>query len=228
MAPNLPRKHDKYLLTFIRESMSNFKRTGALMPSSPFLAKKLALAMSNRSFLDGPAEILEAGPGTGALTTEIVKHLRPGDHVTLCEINSCFVRHLANRLIEDDALAPWAHQITIHHGPVEELGAVSYYDHIVSGLPFNNFSPLLVRQIFEAFMSAAKPSGTISFFEYIGIRKLKAPFLSDEERDRLDEVEAILEEFMERGERQMTLLNLPPAWACTMRTPMLVPVGAVA
>ena len=78
-------------------------------------------------------------------------------------------------------------------------------------------------------MVAAKPSGTISFFEYVGIRKLKAPFLSDLERARLNEVESIIEEYMGRGKRHMTLLNLPPAWACTLQAPRLaVPVGAVA
>jgi len=196
------------------------------MPSSPWLARKLALPVSDRSLCDEPVEILEAGPGTGALTTEIVRHLRPGDHLTLCEINSCFVRHLENRLMHDPALSPWAHQITIHHGPVEEIGLESHFDHIISGLPFNNFSPELVRKIFDAFLCAAKPLGTISFFEYVGIRKLKAPFLSERERQRLNEVENIIEEFMGRGERQMALLNLPPAWACVVRAPMNSPVEA--
>lgn len=193
------------------------------MPSSPWLAKKLAMAMANRDNAGAPIEILEAGPGTGALTTEIVRHLNPGDHLTLCEINSCFVKHLEDKLLQDESLAPWAHQITIHHGAVEDLGAECHFDHIISGLPFNNFPPDLVRKIFDAFMVAAKPSGTISFFEYIGIRRLKAPFLSDEERERLDEVESILGEYMERGERRMTLLNLPPAWACMLRAPTAAP-----
>lgn len=222
-------KLNDFLLTFIRESLANFKRTGALLPSSPWLAKRLAMPVSLCHRGDMPLQILEAGPGTGALTTEIVRHLRPGDHLTLCEINSCFVRHLKERLIHDEALSPWAHQISIHHGPVEEIGAEYYFDHIISGLPFNNFPPDLVRQIFAAFMLAAKPSGTVSFFEYVGIRKLKAPFLSDVERERLDEVESIIEEFMGRGERHMTLLNLPPAWACTVHMPRApATVGAVA
>jgi phospholipid N-methyltransferase len=208
------------LLTFIRESLTNFQRTGAVIPSSPWLAKKLAAPISDRASHAPPVQILEAGPGTGALTTEIVRHLHPGDHLTLCEINSCFVKHLENRLLQDPALAPWAHQITIHHGPVEDLGHEAYFDHIVSGLPFNNFPPDLVRKIFDAFLSAAKPSATISFFEYVGIRKLKAPFLSEKERARLNEVESIIESFMDCGERHMALLNFPPAWACMVRTPV--------
>lgn len=199
------------------------------MPSSPWLARRLARPVSLGERNGQPLQILEAGPGTGALTTEIASHLQAGDHLTLCEINSCFVRHLKERLLHDETLSPWADQITIHHGPVEDIGLESHFDHIISGLPFNNFPPELVRQIFESFMAAAKPSATISFFEYVGIRKLKAPFLSVEERDRLNEVEAIIEEYMGRGERHMTLLNLPPAWACTVRASNVdASVGAVA
>lgn len=217
------------MLTFLRESLLNFRCTGAVLPSSPWLAKRLALQISSRREAGVPLHILEAGPGTGALTTEIVKHLQPGDQLTLCEINTCFVRHLNERLANDSALAPWANQVTIHHSAVEEMGAVNEFDHVISGLPFNNFPPHLVRAVFEAFMQGVKPSGTISFFEYVGIRKLKAPFLNDEERERLDEVEAIIKEYMDFGERRMTLLNLPPAWACTLTTPCMdATAGAVA
>lgn len=209
------------MLTFLRESLANFQRTGAVLPSSPWLARRLAKQIASKRECGEPQQILEAGPGTGALTTEIVRHLRPGDHLTLCEINACFVRHLKDRLENDAALAPWAHQVSIHHGPVEDLGAEYYFDHIISGLPFNNFPPDLVRKIFEAFMLAAKPSGTVSFFEYVGIRRLKAPFLSEVERERLNEVEAIIEEYMGTGQRHMTLLNVPPAWACTLTAPMV-------
>lgn len=211
------------MLTFIRESLSNFQRTGALVPSSPWLARKLAEPISGHSQHLAPVNILEAGPGTGALTTEIVRHLRPGDHLTLCEINSCFVKHLENRLFQDPALAPWAHQVTIHHGPVEDLGLEDHFDHIISGLPFNNFTPDLVRRIFQSFIQSAKPTGTISFFEYVWIRRLKAPFLSAAERNRLNEVEDIIEDFMRRGEREISFLNLPPAWACTVRANVETP-----
>ena len=207
------------MLTFIRESLTNFQRTGALVPSSPWLAKKLAEPISTGREHGQCVNILEAGPGTGALTTEIVRHLKPGDHLTLAEINSCFVKHLENRLLQDPALSPWAHQITIHHGPVEEIGLSRHFDFIVSGLPFNNFTPELVQQIFNSFLEAAKPAGTISFFEYVGIRRLALPFLSDKEKERLNAVEDIIEEFMNRGEREVALLNFPPAWACRIKAP---------
>jgi phospholipid N-methyltransferase len=182
------------------------------VPSSRFLARALAAPLG---CCDGhkPRQILEAGPGTGALTVEIVRQLQPEDHLTLCEINACFVKHLEDRLLNDPMLSPWKKQVSIHHGPVEDLNQPATFDHIISGLPFNNFPPDLVRQIFHSFFQTAKPGGTVSFFEYVGIRRLKAPFLESDERSRLDEVESILGEIMAHGERSLTLLNVPPAWS---------------
>ena len=43
------------------------------------------------------------------------------------------------------------------------------------------------------------------------------------------EVEAIIKQYMDYGERRMTLLNLPPAWACTLTIPgMETAAGAIA
>src|SRR5262249_15425558 len=158
------------LLTFIRHTMRNFHHTGAVAPSSQWLARALAEPLAERPEDGSPIEVLEAGPGTGALTLEIVPHLRRGDHLTLCEINSEFIRHLERRFRHDPKLKPWRSQVTIHYGPVEELDAPQRFHHIVSGLPLNNFDPELVRKIFIAFEEMLKPSGTVNFFEYVGIR----------------------------------------------------------
>lgn len=205
------------MITFLKHTLDNFYHTGAVAPSSPWLARALTAPLSRRG--NGPIQVLEAGPGTGALTTEIVQYLRPGDHLTLCEINACFVSHLEERFREDPELKPWARQITIHHGPVEELHAIERYDHIVSGLPFNNFDPDLVRHIFQSFERAVRPGGTVSFFEYAGIRSFKAHFCSEEERQRLREVEEVIAEMIgcHRHHRRLVLFNFPPAWACTLK-----------
>lgn len=44
-----------------------------------------------------PRRILEVGPGTGAITAEIVRHLRPGDRFDIVEINADFVAYLGQR-----------------------------------------------------------------------------------------------------------------------------------
>ena len=46
-------------------------------------------------------EILEVGPGTGAVTARLVQLLRPGDHLTLVELNDDFVQHLNERFASE-------------------------------------------------------------------------------------------------------------------------------
>lgn len=189
------------------------------MPSSPWLAKALAEPLDQCRPAEGPMHVLEAGPGTGALTVEIVQQLRPGDHLTLCEISDEFVRHLERRFRKDPKLAPWRHQVTIHHGPVQGLGVIHGFHHIVSGLPFNNFEAQLVQEIFDSFEKALVPGGTVSFFEYVGVRQLKAPFSSDAERQRLKAVEKILDSVgkLRPQRRKLMLYNFPPAWVCFLQ-----------
>jgi len=207
------------LVTFLRHTISNFHRTGAVVPSSPWLAKALAEPLIAGRPAQGPMHVLEAGPGTGALTVEIVQQLRPGDHLTLCEISDEFVEHLQMRFKKDPKLAPWRKQVTLHHGAVQDMGCEKKFHHIVSGLPFNNFEPELVRQIFDSFETMLVPGGTVSFFEYVGLRNLKAPFANDAERERLKAVEQVLDNVgkVRPQRRRLMLYNFPPAWVCLVQ-----------
>jgi phospholipid N-methyltransferase len=199
------------MITFVRQSLQRFRQTGAIAPSSRRLARALTRPLSERG--ERPLEILEAGPGTGAVTVAIVRHLRPGDHLTLCEVNPGFVAHLRHRFREDPRLRPWHSQVTVHQCPVEELGAEAQFDHIICSLPFNNFAPAHVQSIFRSFERALRPSGILSFFEYAAVRTLKTPFVSPPERRRLRAVgEVIGREIRVRREgRCVVLRNLPPA-----------------
>ncbi len=65
-------------LTFFREFRQRFKTTGAIAPSSRFLASAMTGPMKKvlRRADAPPQRILEIGPGTGAVTRSIVKLLR--------------------------------------------------------------------------------------------------------------------------------------------------------
>ncbi len=47
---------------------------------------------------------------------------------------------------------------------------------IVSGLPFNNFSPAFVEQVLDALFNLLAPGGTLSYFEYMYVRPLGGSF----------------------------------------------------
>ena len=156
------------MFAFLSQTLRRFHDTGAIAPSSRWLGRALAEPLAERG--DGPMSVLEAGPGTGAVTREIVRHLRPGDRLTLCEINPVFVEHLRRRFESDARLRSHRDSVTIVEGPVESLEGEGSFDHIVCGLPFNNFEPDQVREIFGVFQRLVKPGGTVNFFEYAAIR----------------------------------------------------------
>src|SRR5260370_7262488 len=167
---------------FFRAFRRNFHTTGAILPSSRLLARAMASDLKGRR---SPARILEVGPGTGAVTREIVRLLQDGDRFDAVEINASFVAHLRKRFHQEPLFRKRLDQIELIEGPVEELIGTGVYDFIISGLPLNNFAVSQVRTIFRTFNRLLKPGGTLSYYEYAFVRQLKTPFVGREERRRL-------------------------------------------
>jgi phospholipid N-methyltransferase len=195
---------------FIREVRRDFLHTGALLPSSPFLGRAMATHLRARR---RPARILEVGPGTGAITGEVLRRLQPGDQLDVVEINPRFVALLRHRLATDKRFSRHEHQVRLIHAPVQEVAGHELYDFILSSLPLNNFPPVLVRQVFEVFHRLLVPGGTLSFYEYVLVRHLKTPFVERRERERLHRVGSILRSYVHRYQfdRERIYANVPPA-----------------
>jgi phospholipid N-methyltransferase len=195
---------------FIRESRRHFRDTGALLPSSRFLAQALVAELHRRR---APARILEVGPGTGAVTSSILRQLLPGDHLDLVELNSHFVSVLEGRFQKEWNF--WRHreQVRLIHSPLENLPTQEKYDFIISGLPLNNFPVDQVRTIYQSFSHLLKPGGTLSYFEYEFVRQLKHPFSNRQERRRLYRVGRIVGDYIDAYQirKQRVLMNVPPA-----------------
>ncbi len=207
------------LRLFFREFRRNFHSTGALLPSSRFLARALAryVAAGRR----GPARrILEAGPGTGAVTRRLVAAMGPADQLDLAECNEQFVDRLREHLQADPGLRCAADRIRLFHLPVQQLARESGYDVIVCGLPLNNFSAELVEQILAALLGLLRPGGVLSFFEYMAVRRLRLLWARDDERRRLCGIDqAMRRAFQGRRIRcDWVWPNLPPAWVHHLRT----------
>jgi len=196
--------------TFLRESRRHFRATGAVLPSSRFLARALAAPLSGTR---KPRYILEVGPGTGSVTKEILKRLIPGDRLDAVELNEHFVQRIRLLLQHDPRFIPHRDRVRVFHSQVEMLAGEAVYDHIISGLPLNNFPVALVREIFRAYMRLLKPGGTLSYFEYSLIRQIKSPFVGRVERRRLYRVGRIVNGYIRSYQvrRQQVLMNVPPA-----------------
>ena len=204
---------------FLREFRRTFESTGAVMPSGSALLKALARYVRDGENRAAGRRILEVGPGTGAVTGHIVRALRPGDRLDLVERNDEFVARLRDRLASDPSLVPNAERIVLHHAGVEELPEDPPYDVIVSGLPLNNFPVSLVEQLLDKLGRLLGPGGTLSFFEYVAIRRVKAALSSRAERERLRGIGRRMSEFLAAHEirRDRVLTNVPPAWVHHVR-----------
>ncbi|HYO26342.1 MAG TPA: methyltransferase domain-containing protein [Lacipirellulaceae bacterium] len=201
---------------FWQEFRRTFQSTGAVLPSGKRLCRKLARFAADTGV---PRRLLEVGPGTGVVTDQIITRMGPGDTLDLVELNDRFVGVLQDRLARDEAWRAVRDRVRVHHMPVEQLATDSRYDAIVSGLPLNNFPADLVRTILAHLESLAAPGGTLSFFEYIGVRRVKALVVNAEERARLAGVEEALRGVRERVQigRDYVLANVPPAWVHHLR-----------
>lgn len=202
---------------FVREFRASFHTTGAILPSGRQLSRALA------RWLSGPEtgrRILEVGPGTGAVTSEIVKWLRPDDRLDLVELNESFVRCLERRFANDSRFHRVSAQARIIHGDIKCLADSGHsYDHIISGLPLNNFSVEQVAEIIAVLREILRPNGTLSFFEYAGIRGLKGWLSPMPERQRLQGIGTLLQEILRLHEfqRETILANVPPAYVHHLR-----------
>lgn len=160
------------------------------------------------------------GPGTGAVTQQIVKRMRPGDELDLVEINPAFVEVLNHRLKRDPGLRGVADRARVICSPVERLEPETPYDVVISGLPLNNFPVAAVEEILHAQRRLTRPGGTLSFFEYIAIRSAKTVVSPRPERERLKGVGRVLEDFLAlAARREAVWINLPPAWVHHVRFP---------
>jgi phosphatidylethanolamine/phosphatidyl-N-methylethanolamine N-methyltransferase len=196
---------------FLRQYRRRFETTGAVAPSSRFLARALASPLQQHP---GPSRVLEVGPGTGAVTRRIVRLLKPHDQFDLVELNESFVQILNHRFAHDRDFHRVADRSRVHQCPIQEFHSDQPYDFIICGLPFNNFPPDLVRQIFQSFFELLAPGGVLSYFEYMYMRRLRKVVSNRQGREQLGALEVVLNDYLGRFRfrRDWVFVNVPPAW----------------
>jgi phospholipid N-methyltransferase len=201
---------------FLKQFVSRYHTTGAVLPSGRWLAAALCRYVEN-----GPSRkrVLEVGPGTGAVTAQIIRQLGATDRLTLVELYDDFVRRLRHRFECEPPFQTVSDRCELIHGRLEEVFDAERFDFIVSGLPLNNFAVTDVQRILDIFSRLLKPGGVLSFFEYIAIRQAKAVVSRGEDRKRLHGLSQVLGEFLQAREfrRDWVWLNVPPAWVHHVR-----------
>lgn len=207
------------MLTFVRQVLRDRCHTGAVLPSSPHLARAMTRAARIHP---GPKRILEVGPGTGPFTRQLLRCLGPGDELHIIEISAEFSRLLKKRLLDPYLKRHPNRTVHLHCHPIEEAPIEGKFDLIVCGLPFNNFPPALVRRIFRIMIEHLAPGGELTYFEYAGVRAMKGPLVGDRGRRKLRQIDFTGRVLRKRlgGRRKLVLANLPPAMMVRLVMPM--------
>jgi phospholipid N-methyltransferase len=202
--------------TFLTQFLRSYNTTGAVIPSGRALCSSLCRYVGSSG---RPQRILEAGPGTGAVTRCIIDRMGPADHLWMVELNPAFAAHLRRAFEEQPRFRAVAGRCHLVEGAVQELAHGEQFDLVISGLPLNNFSSDDVRDIMQAYSQLLKPGGVLSFFEYILVRPAKMFVSGGAERDRLKGVGDVIGSVL--GEKaiakEWVWVNVPPAWVHHLR-----------
>jgi phosphatidylethanolamine/phosphatidyl-N-methylethanolamine N-methyltransferase len=198
---------------FLQEFRRNFHSTGALAPSGQRLARTLAHYVNHRTD-DRPKRILEVGPGTGAVTRQIIRRMQPADRLDLVEINENFVERLNDRFRNDPEFREVSPRAAVHCTRIENLHTDSPYDVVISGLPLNNFAVDEVEAVLSTLRRLTSERATLTFFQYMAIRRVKAFVSGRDERARLRGIDQVLGDLLKTHEfrRDWVWSNVPPAW----------------
>ncbi len=142
--------------TFLTQFLRSYSTTGSVLPSGRALGQALCRHVGAGG---GPQRILEAGPGTGAVTGCIIDRMGKDDQLWMVELNPTFAAHMRRAFEDKPSFRDVASRCHLIEGRVQELGQEAHFDVVISGLPLNNFSSDDVRTILQRVCEAAEARG---------------------------------------------------------------------
>jgi len=177
---------------------------GAIAASSVFLAREMVRGFDWQRI----RTVVEYGPGTGAITGEILRQIQPGTRYAAIEINPSFVRHLRTRYPD----------VPVHQTSATDVAnvcvkeGIGRVDAIVSCLPWASFGDQLQSAILDAAVAVLAPDGQFATFAYLQGLLLPGGMRL---RHRLRRCFASVET------SRVVWRNLPPAFIYRCRNPRL-------
>ena len=177
-------------LVFLREFLLEFKTTGACFPTSRWAAQALIAPL--RQECRPPKKILELGPGTGSVTLPMLREMRDGDSLTICEINPRFMKALKDKLADNHDFIRHKERVFFFEGAAQDLPTETCYDMIVCALPFVNFDLETVQSIFQRLREISSPETLMTYYEYIGMRTFNEALAPANRAERVNQVNEYL------------------------------------
>jgi len=176
--------------------LKDLRKTGAIAPSSKFLANDITeLLRDQLQQQQKPIKILELGPGTGTLTKAIISAIRPTDTLDLVEINPHFTRMLRRNFPQPN--------VQVHYTDFLEFTPDYCYDYIFSSIPYESIPEEISKKLWEKKLSCCCVNGKITYYKYFNFNHFRCKYEKNLVRDYcIDE--------------RIVFRNLPPAKLFTL------------
>jgi phospholipid N-methyltransferase len=147
-------------LLFARNFFRHPRMLGSLVPSSPFLIKRVL----RRIDWSTARVIVEYGAGVGTFTAEILRRMRPDATLVAFETNDEFVQYLRETLRDP--------RLHIVHGSADQVGDVlkglgrGPADYVISGIPFSTIPEDARDAILRSTREALRPRGALIVYQF--------------------------------------------------------------
>ncbi|MEI6084332.1 MAG: rRNA adenine N-6-methyltransferase family protein [Verrucomicrobiota bacterium] len=174
--------------TFLRGALRSPRSVGAIVPSSPWLVA----ALVDAARIEQAQTVVEFGSGTGAVTNEILRRLRPRARLVAFEVDTHFATQLRLKVTDSRAtiLNTCATDAPRH---LRELGMHSA-DCVVSSLPLTSLPRPLTHQVLKAATALLRPGGMFVTYQFTNAAR------------------SVLEHHFPQAQvSRLVLRNLPPA-----------------
>ncbi|MGE7021269.1 rRNA adenine N-6-methyltransferase family protein [Solibacillus cecembensis] len=151
---------------FIFQYLLNPRKTGAVLPSSTYLAEKMVQSID----FQNAKYIVELGPGTGVFTDQIMKNKMQHTVVLLIESNKEFCTLLKEKYKNEKNLI-------LINDTAEDIDKYSkefnipYVDYVVSGLPFASLPKNVSNVILNKTKKLLRKDGVFITFQYTLLKK---------------------------------------------------------
>ena len=201
---------------FLTEGFKNIREVGTVCSTSRFAAKAMAPEIGLH---DEPKVIVELGVGTGSVTKEILKHLRPKDLYIGIEANDKFLEVCRDGLCAGNPRTEKAEQssydgdknlsVNFEHGLAQNIQeilkkyGVKEADEIICTIPFRILPKRDTKEILQNVKKLLKKGGYFTFIRYL---------LAPENK----EISKELSDFSV-VDKKIIMRNIPPAEVIKMR-----------
>ena len=194
---------------FFQQSMRSLGLTASVLPSSRYLATALLRPIDFRR----ARTIVELGPGTGAITSAILKRLRPDGRLLAIDVNQTFINHLQTSC-SDPRLIPLCDCATELSSLLARHGSGSV-DAVVSSLALTTMNHRTRTSIMRQIKSCLVSGGALTQYQYVhcSAGHLDIPNLKFSRFNEGD----FLRSFFRYVSVGHVIRNFPPAFVFTCR-----------